>query len=296
MKPSLLLPAAILVVATSAFATDSRANGLETKRFIRSSDGSVYWLAENERRYAFPDGATLQSWLGGTPGMLADAPDESLEQYPVGGPMTMRPGSRLVRFVSDPTVYVVTRGATLRAVTEDLAKALYGTDWMVNVDTLSIALYPNYRIGEPLVYTSDFDKIAELNAAMTPEEDLRARRENGLLPKSVAPFKAKVETSVDPQLIRPPEEPTIVSFRVKISEPSTDIANLRTDIFRENGPWIKACRGIDLCVQDIDYRLVTKDIDDRFYAVVSNDRGETLPRAFSPLISVYPIRQTLAAQ
>ena len=89
MNPSLLLPAAILVVATSAFATDSRANGLETKRFIRSSDGSVYWLAENERRYAFPDGATLQSWLGGTPGMLADAPDELLEQYPVGGPMTV---------------------------------------------------------------------------------------------------------------------------------------------------------------------------------------------------------------
>ncbi|KAA0205960.1 hypothetical protein EDM68_03765 [Candidatus Uhrbacteria bacterium] len=290
------LPALAIIGACFALPVATRAAELEPGQFVRSSDGTVYWFAENERRYVFPDGATLQSWLGGTPGMLNDASDVDLEQYPVGGPMTMRPGSRLVRFASDPTVYVVTRGAVLRAATPELASAFYGSEWLLNVETLSVALFSNYRVGAPLVYTSDFDRSAELAAASMPERDLELRRANGLLPSSTAPLKADVKTTVDPIVVHPPEQPTIVSFRVTVSKPNTDIANLRTDIFRENGPWIKACRGIDLCVQDIDYQLITKDIEDRFYAIVSNDRGETLPRAYSPLITVRPIRQTLAAQ
>lgn len=294
MKTSIIALAAIGALFALPVAT--HAAELEPGRFIRSTDGTVYWFAENERRYVFPDGATLQSWLGGTPGMLEDAPDHVLEQYPVGGPMTVRPGTRLVRFASDPATYVVTRGAVLRAVTPELAAAYYGDDWQLNADTLSVALFSNYRVGAPIAFTSDFDPLAELNAAMTPEADLRLRRENGLLPRSTAPFKAEVKTTVDPIVVHPPEQPTIVSFRVTVSKPNTDIANLRTDIFRENGPWIKACRGIDLCVQDIDYQLITKDIEDRFYAIVSNDKGEALSRAYSPLITVRPIRQTLAAQ
>lgn len=294
MKTSIIALAA--VGALFALPVATHAAELETGQFIRSSDGTVYWFAENERRYVFPDGATLQSWLGGTPGMLNDAPDADLEQFPVGGPMTMRPGTRLVRFDSDPTTYVVTRGAVLRAVTDTLASAFYGNEWQLNVDTLSDALHANYRIGAPLEFTSDFDRVNEIALVPTPEQDIELRRANGLLPRSTAPFKAEVKTVVDPNIVHPPEQPTIVSFRVTIEKPNTDIANLRTDIFRENGPWIKACRGIDLCVQDIDYRLITKDIEDRFYAIVSNDRGETLPRTYSPLITVRPAQQTLAAE
>ncbi|MCR4256195.1 MAG: hypothetical protein NUW08_00640, partial [Candidatus Uhrbacteria bacterium] len=269
MKTSIIVLATIGALFTLPVAT--HASEFETGQFIRSSDGTVYWFAENERRYVFPDGATLQSWLGGTPGMLNDAPDADLEQYPVGGPMTMRPGTRLVRFDSDPTTYVVTRGAVLRAVTTELAAAFYGNDWPLNVDTLSVALHANYRIGTPFEFTSDFDRLAELNATTSPEIDLDLRRKNGLLSSSTAPLKAEVKTVVDPIIVHPPEQPTIVSFRVTIEKPNTDITNLRTDIFRENGPWIKACRGIDLCVQDIDYQLITHDIEDRFYAIVSND-------------------------
>ncbi|MEK7473125.1 MAG: hypothetical protein AAB668_00120 [Patescibacteria group bacterium] len=290
MKISIIALAAIGALFTLPVA--AHAAELEPGQFIRSTDGTVYWFAENERRYVFPDGATLQSWLGGTPGMLNDAPDADLEQYPVGGPMTMRPGTRLVRFDSDPTTYVVTRGAVLRAVSDALAAAFYGNDWQLHVDTLSVALYSNYRVGTPLEFTSDFDRGNETASVPTPERDLELRRANGLLSRSTAPFKAEVKTTVDPIVVRPPEQPTIVSFRVTIEKPNTDIANLRTDIFREYGPWIKACRGIDLCVQDIDYQLITKDIVDRFYAIVSNDRGETLPHAYSPLITVRPTTQT----
>jgi hypothetical protein len=284
------------VGALFALPVATHAAELEPGQFIRSTDGTVYWFAENERRYVFPDGATLQSWLGGTPGMLNDAPDAYLEQYPVGGPMTMRPGTRLVRFDSDPTTYVVTRGAVLRAVSDALATAFYGDDWQQDMDTLSVALFSNYRVGTPIAFTSDFDRLAEMNAATTPEIDLNLRRKNGLLSSSTVPFKAEVKTSVDPILVEPNGAPAIVSFRVTIEKPNTSIANLRTDLFREHGPWVKACLGIDLCVQDIDYQLITKDIEDRFYAIVSNDKGETLAHAYSPIITVRPIAQTLTAE
>jgi hypothetical protein len=282
----------LAMIGALALPAMTHATELGPGQFIRSSNGTVYWIAENERRYVFPDGATLQSWLGGTPGMLNAVQDNNLEQFPVGGPMTMRPGTRLVRFDSDPTTYVVTRGAVLRKVTETLAGAYYGVDWEQNVDVLSIALFPNYKIGKVIEYVSDFDRIAETNAAPTPEADLAFRRTNGLLPSSTAPLKATIKTSVEPETVLPPDQPTLVTFRVQVTNPNTEISNLRTDIFRENGPWIRACLGIDLCVQDIDYRMVTKAIDDRFYAIVSNDRGESLPAAYSPLITVRPVQVT----
>ncbi len=294
MKISIIAFAAL--GALFALPVAAHAAELEPGQFIRSTDGTVYWFAENERRYVFPDGATLQSWLGGTPGMLNDAPDADLEQYPVGGPMTMRPGTRLVRFDSDPTTYVVTRGAVLREVGEALAQAYYGDDWQQNIAVLPVTLFANYKLGASIEITSDFDRVTEIASVPTPERDLELRRTNGLLPRSTTPFKAEVKPTVSSDVVQPPEQPTIVSLRVTIEKPSTAISNLRTDIFRENGPWIKACRGIDLCVQDIDYQLITKDIEDRFYAILSNDRGETLSRVYSPLITVRPIAQTLAAE
>lgn len=292
MKKLLLLAALALAGASLASPTATYAAELETGKFIRSSDGTIYWFAEDERRYVFPDGATLQSWLGGTPGMLEDAPDEALAPYPVGGPMTIHPGTRLVRFHTDPTVYVVTRGAKLRAVTDVYAAAYYGNDWMQKVDVLSIALYPNYRIGEPIVNVSDFDRVTEMGFVPTPEEDIRYKRENGLMPKSIVPFKAQVTVTTEPTVVHPPMEPTVVSMRVTITKPTTSIANLRTDIFRENGPLVHTCRGIDLCTLGIDYRVVTKSIEDRFYAIVSNEKMETLPRAYTTIITVMPAGTT----
>ncbi len=291
-----LLPALAVIGAFALPAVTHAADEIAPGMFIRSSDGTVYWLAENERRYVFPDGATLQSWLGGTPGMLGDAADIDLEYFPVGGPMTMRPGARLVRFDSDPTLYVVTRGAVLREVTEPLANAYYGSDWQQKVDTLSVALFSHYKRGNPIGMVSEFDRETELAFVPTPEKDLELRRKNHLLPSSTAPLQATVETSVEPDTVSPPAQPTIVTFRVRVSEANTAIANLRTDLFRENGPWIRSCIGIDLCVQAIDYQWITKPIDDRYYAIVSNDRGETLSRAYSPVIAVRPVEETLSAQ
>ncbi|MCK9361225.1 hypothetical protein M0Q28_03260 [Patescibacteria group bacterium] len=266
---------------------------LEPGQFVRATDGTVYWLSEDERRYVFPDGATLQSWLGGTPGMLKDATDGELEPFPVGGPMTMRPGTRLVKFVSDETVYAVTRGAALRAVAPEYATAYYGAGWMQNVDVLSIALYPNYKVGMPIEKVSDFDRMTEVGFAATPETDLRMKRENGLLPRSTAPLKAEVKFTVTPTVVHPPEAPTAVAYTVTITKPNTAISNLRTDIFRDNGAWQKACRGIDRCHYEIDYKDVTKAAAERYYALVSNEKAEVLQRVYSPFVTIAPVTTSM---
>ncbi len=267
---------------------------LEPGQFIRASDGTVYWLSEDERRYVFPDGATLQSWLGGTPGMLKDATDTELEPFPIGGAMTLRPGARLVKFVSDDTMYVVKRGAKLRAVTADYAAAYYGADWMQKVDTLSIALYPNYQLDAPIVNVSDFDRMTEMGSAATPEQDLRDKRLAGLLPRSTAPLKAEVKFQAEPAVVHPPEEPTAVAYVVTVTKPNTPISNLRTDIFLENGSWQKACRGIDRCRYELNYKDVTKASAERYYALVSNEKAEVLQRVYSPFVTIAPVSTSMS--
>lgn len=288
MNQKLLLAAALAVGALLASPFGTKAAGLETEQFIRSSDGTVYWLAANERRYVFPDGATLQSWLGGTQGMLNDAPDEILEEHPVGGPMTMRPGTRLVRFASDPTTYVVTRGAVLREVSAPYAQAYYGNDWQEKVDTLSITLFSNYKRGNPISSLAEFDREAEISMVPTPERDLELRRANGLLPKSTKPFKADVAFRAVP-VEKPNAEPTAAHFTVTVDNQTSAVTNLRVDMFREEGNTLtKTCRGIDRCHHEIDYAIANVSVTERYYAVVSNDIGEKLPPVFSPSISYVP--------
>lgn len=286
MKKALYSVAAALGSAALLSPFVASAAELETSQFVRATDGTVYWLSEDERRYVFPDGATLQSWLGGTPGMLKDATDVELEPFPVGGPMTVRPGTRLVKFASDSTVYVVTRGATLRSVAPEYATAYYGTDWMQKVDVLSIALYPNYKVGKPIEMVSDFDRGTEMGFAATPEADLAAKRASGLLPRSTAPLKAEVKFTATPVTVKVPEEPGVVNYVVSVTKPNTAITNLRTDIFRENGAWQKACRGIDLCRYELNYQNANASVTERYYAIVSNERAETLQRVYSPFVNV----------
>ena len=58
---------------------------------------------------------------------------------------------KMVKIISDPKVYAVSRGGLLRWIgTEEIAKALYGNDWNKQIDDVSDAFFFNYRIGDPI--------------------------------------------------------------------------------------------------------------------------------------------------
>lgn len=78
-------------------------------------------------------------------------PPSVISAIPIGKNVTSRPGARMVKVQTNPQVYVVARGGTLRAIpSEDVAFALYGPLWNKLIDDVNDAFFTDYKIGTPL--------------------------------------------------------------------------------------------------------------------------------------------------
>lgn len=117
---------------------------------LNLSDTAVYYYALNGKRYVFPNEKTYFTWYQDFSNVKI-IPNDQMSLIPIGGNITYRPGSRLVKFQTDHKTYLPTRGGILRWMkTEDVARGLFGVDWNRSVDDISEAFYVNYRFGTPL--------------------------------------------------------------------------------------------------------------------------------------------------
>ncbi|HCM45853.1 MAG TPA: hypothetical protein DIS54_03460 [Candidatus Veblenbacteria bacterium] len=74
-----------------------------------------------------------------------------LQTYPIGGNVTMRPGTWMVKITTDPKVYAVTPGGVLHHVdSESRALALWGANWNKMIVDVSDAFFVNYSTGTAL--------------------------------------------------------------------------------------------------------------------------------------------------
>jgi hypothetical protein len=91
---------------------------------------------------------------------------------PIGGNVTYRPGTRMLKFQTDVKTYIVTRGGVLRwAKTEEVAKGWFGADWNTAIDDVSEAFYINYKFGEPVENALDLVLDIIRNATQTIDAD-----------------------------------------------------------------------------------------------------------------------------
>lgn len=117
---------------------------------LRGTASTVYIVGADGKRYAFPDAQTYRSWYADANGVLR-VPDAVLAAFPLGGLVTIRPGTFLVKVQSDPTVYAAEPGAMLRAIPdEQTAAALFGASWARRVVDVPDAFFTTYRTGIPL--------------------------------------------------------------------------------------------------------------------------------------------------
>jgi len=117
---------------------------------IRGSQAAVYYCGDDGRRYTFPNERVYFSWYQDFNG-IEQLPDETLAQIPLGGNTTYRPGTRMIKIVSDPRVYAVSRGGVLRHIpSEAVARQLYGDRWQQQIDDVSDAFFVNYTVGDPI--------------------------------------------------------------------------------------------------------------------------------------------------
>ncbi len=121
-----------------------------TGSLVKASGPAVYYYANDAKRYVFPNEGTYKSWFTSFDAVKTIT-DADLALMPIGGNVTYRPGIRMLKVQTDPKVYAVERGGTLRWVTtSQLAESLYGQFWNTFIDDVSDAFFVNYTIGEPI--------------------------------------------------------------------------------------------------------------------------------------------------
>gem|GEM_PF-2110559 len=138
---------------------------------VKGSGPTVYYQAVDSKRYIFPAETTYLSWYDDFKN-IRQISDAELASLAIGGNVTIRPGSKLVKITSDPKVYAVSRGGVLRWVeTEAIARELYGERWALYVVDISDAFFINYNLGEPIKTASDFDPFIEKNQVISIDID-----------------------------------------------------------------------------------------------------------------------------
>ncbi|MFH1047670.1 MAG: hypothetical protein V1738_05175 [Patescibacteria group bacterium] len=113
-------------------------------------DAAVYFVAADNKRYVFPSAKVYSTWYENFDG-VHEVSQAEMASLPIGGNVTYRAGTRLIKITSDPTVYAVEPGGILRAIgSEAIAMALYGTAWNQIIDDVSDTYFINYTLSAPL--------------------------------------------------------------------------------------------------------------------------------------------------
>lgn len=150
MKRLLTFVAAAAIVVPSFFLVRP-ALAAGAGDLIRCPDfSSVYYLAEDGKRYVFPNESIFYSWYPDFSETITVSCAD-LASFPLGERIQYQAGTSLVKIPSVPTVYAVESDGVLRPIPdEDAAKDLYGDDWADRVDDLPETFFGGYEIGEDL--------------------------------------------------------------------------------------------------------------------------------------------------
>ncbi len=152
-------------------ATISPAN-LTPGNLIRGqSFSAVYYYGEDGLRYVFPNDKTYFTWYNNFNDVrwLSDA---NLATIQIGGNVTYKPGVKMIKIQSDPTVYALGAGGTLHAIeSEEIARTLYGASWNQKVDDLPDGFFGNYVVGERLEFASQYNPTVEQQDALSINDD-----------------------------------------------------------------------------------------------------------------------------
>lgn len=159
-----------------------------------NADSAVYYFGADGLRYVFPNSKTYFTWYSGFSG-VKEVGAEQMGTIGIGGNVTYRPGVRMIKIESSPTVYVIDRGGTRRPIgSEAAARALYGANWNRTIDDVPDAFFSNYIEGSIVEDAGDFTPSAATsnNPDITTDRDLRAPVEVVLGPTGFTPSSVTV--------------------------------------------------------------------------------------------------------
>ncbi len=143
-----------------------RASAAVPGDLVKASQPAVYYFGSDGKRYVFPNEKTYFTWFSDFNSVKVIS-DAELGAIQIGGNVTYKPGSRLLKITTDPKVYWVDMAGTLRAIgSEAVAIQLFGSAWNKKVDDLPDAFFINYKVGTTLITPTLPTLPANLSIAM----------------------------------------------------------------------------------------------------------------------------------
>ncbi|MDO8490161.1 MAG: hypothetical protein Q7S47_01970 [bacterium] len=140
-------------------------------QLIKASTPIVYYLGTNGKRYAFPNERIFKTWYANFNSVITIS-DSALASYLIGGNVTYKPGSKMIKIVSSPKVYALDVRGTLRPIAnETAASALYGSNWARLIEDVPTTFFADYSIGTAINSSADFNPSTAAAAASSISVD-----------------------------------------------------------------------------------------------------------------------------
>ncbi|MCC7357536.1 hypothetical protein IT408_03450 [Candidatus Uhrbacteria bacterium] len=297
MHPSFSSVLRILVVvgfvASSLLPVSHPVQAQQFDSLIKGKDPTVYFFSNNGKRYSFPNLSVYQSWYP-TGATITQITDQQLSNMPLGGNITYKPGMALVKITTNPKVYAVSKGGVLRWIaSEELARALYGSDWNKKVFDVADVLFVNYTIGTPITQAKDYDKNLEAGSVITPGDSVPGMPSSipvGVIPiVSPEPKTGYAEVDISLSASQATLNQTVsISSRVSMY---TSLIH-KIEIFREtsNQP-IATCLNTTEC--GTQYFVQQSPLKEKFYAVATNAEGERFESPLHVILTVAAVSNNL---
>lgn len=193
----------------------SHAQAARVNMLVKGSGSTIYWAANNGKKYTFPNIATYYTWFSYNDfKSVKKLTNKELNSIPTAGNVTYRGGAKLVKFPDVATVYAVSRYGILRPVAnEQVASQLYGYDWATKVDTLPWNLRADYVIHSMIYSASDYSTSYEYNTVKTPTDNLSPTSGTPTYPNyQSGTLTGTLQVSVGTRLYAPERVPVTVTL------------------------------------------------------------------------------------
>lgn len=143
-------------VGVSAFVAPMTARAASAGDLIKGTTlSTLYYLASDGARYAFPNEKTYMTWFSDFSGVQTLS-DSALAAIPLAGNVVYRPGSRWIKIQSDPKTYAVSPQGQIRWIeSEAVALGLAGANWNTFIDDVADVFFVDYSVGASLASASN---------------------------------------------------------------------------------------------------------------------------------------------
>lgn len=140
----------VTILSVSGFSFNTVKAAAPDMSLIKMNGLSTVYYLKGGKRYVFPNQKTFMTWYANFSNVATISQSE-LESYPLGGNVTYRPGTKLVKITTDPKVYAVGYNRTLHSiVSEANAASLWGANWAKMIEDVPDSFFTNYVVGADL--------------------------------------------------------------------------------------------------------------------------------------------------